>query len=230
MRSSSFSASTLIIPRQYWNGVLIANTGPADYGAYVIPYDEESLKLKEMPRFQEKHAVKSTSNSHTVNSPQAALGLPSAPKKKKSSLPLGNLEYELQISCVFRLCHHVSWCTWPTVCDSFHGIRRRTSTEHQPDSLKFLHKIIKLTLYNHTRKSGQDIKIPGKLTLKKLDNSCTSMNPGNLHKFNWFYKSTRALRFDQFVCYDYSGVYNLYNLAQVAHIKNWKITAIPNPF
>ncbi|KAF7261147.1 hypothetical protein EG68_01383 [Paragonimus skrjabini miyazakii] len=158
MRSSSFSASTLIIPKKHENDVLMADADSADYGAYIIPYDEESLNWEEMPHSQEK---KSTCNSHKVNSPQVARELSTALRTKKNSLPLENLEYELQISCVFRLCHHASWCTWPTICDSFHGIRKRTSTEHQPDSVKFVHKFVKLTLYNHTRMSRQNIKTSG---------------------------------------------------------------------
>ncbi|KAA3681449.1 uncharacterized protein DEA37_0008872, partial [Paragonimus westermani] len=49
----------------------------------------------------------------------------------------------------------------PTACDSLHRIHRRTFMEDQPDSLKFLNKIVKLTLYNHTRKSHQNLKTLG---------------------------------------------------------------------
>ncbi|KAF6780420.1 hypothetical protein AHF37_00143, partial [Paragonimus kellicotti] len=230
MRSSSFSASTLITPGQHGNDVLIADEDSSDYGAYIISDDEQSLKLEEMPQSPEKHRAEFINNSHTVNLPQAVLELSTAPTKKKSSLPLGSLEYELQISCVFRLCHQASWCTWPAVCDSFHEIRRRTSMEYQPDSLKFLHKVVKLTLYNHTRKSRQNTKTSGELTLKQLDNTFTDLSPGHLRKFNWFRTLTHELRSDQFFCVDYSGVYSFYSLAQVAHTKNWKITTVQNPF
>ncbi|KAF8571863.1 hypothetical protein P879_01654 [Paragonimus westermani] len=161
MQSSSFTASTLITPRQYANGMLAADAYLVDYGAHIIPYDEELLESEQIPRSEEKHTATSDSNSYTVNALQAALELSTELKKKKESVPLKKIEYELQISCIFRLCHQASWCTWPTICDSLHRIRRRTSTEYQPDSLKFLNKIVKLTLYNHTRMSRQNVKTLG---------------------------------------------------------------------